>query len=936
MYSPIASSAQARSAGHASPVLQRAPSVAFVDNPDTGSFSDSQQQDVSDELLEAGWSYQGSDTILAINAAKGKIGCCCYEGASGRLSFLQDQPESSSFDVTRSVLEHVLPHRVLTSIKADVAFLTELETILKSLSRPFETSTTTSASSSSVNEQQVRLDYRPVREFYAGQGHVALSQVEIVEGGIYEPAIDVCSMQDDVTTNTTQKWLSANQGGGFRMQEEQAQRMRRLRLESFLNDLTSSPLTIARQMSSNGIMHNPEEPLSVSAIDWLQLNNVMQINLDALTSLQIFMDESHASMHTAATKEGLSLFAILDNTKSPVGRVLLRQWFLRPPLDVDVITHVIDAMQANLSLVGNAPVRLRSLKTGRGGLQDWTHIWKFLYSSIMIRDAILSLGFRSGVRLLDEYLAIFDAETFSELGERLNNTIDWKESKLRPNSVCVRSGVSPELDELRRQLGGLESLLSRAARDVLTDIPPDLTFINELSIVYFPQLGYLINVPLDDGRVLETDVCAMLQWDFQFVTETFAYFKNEKCRDLDFHLGDIRTFIQGFEIDILQQMTTDLVKYEELFLQVSNLLAGLDCLLGFAEAARLNHWTKPIITEDPMCKGIDFDVQPEDVKPAVVEDGRLSPELSMILVTGANFSGKSIFLKQVALITYMAHLGSFVPADLATIGLTDRILTRVSTRESVTRSASAFAIDLQQISFALRNATRRSLLVIDEFGKGTETEDGAGLFCAVIEHLMRRGSHTPRIIAATHFHNVLSNDLLSRELPIGHAHMEVLIHEDRNADSSSATTSSSGQAFANVTYLYRVAPGPTDSSHALSCAALFGIPTRVLERARFVRDALLRFDIESIIHDHENVAEAQGLDETAALLDQRVRNEVAESEEVARRLVAWDLDAPQWQGDMTSVRAVKEQLRRVLGLPRETDEQVEAESWRADNRSDRQ
>lgn len=125
---------------------------------------------------------------------------------------------------------------------------------------------------------------------------------------------------------------------------------------------------------------------------------------------------------------------------------------------------------------------------------------------------------------------------------------------------------------------------------------------------------------------------------------------------------------------------------------------------------------------------------------------------SMLILTGPNYSGKTVYLKQVALIVYMAHVGGFVPADDATIGLTDKILSRVTTRETVSYFQSAFMIDLQQISLALSLATRRSLLVIDEFGKGTASSDGAGLACAVMEYLLNLGNERPKVIGATHFH----------------------------------------------------------------------------------------------------------------------------------------------------------------------------------------
>ena len=171
----------------------------------------------------------------------------------------------------------------------------------------------------------------------------------------------------------------------------------------------------------------------------------------------------------------------------------------------------------------------------------------------------------------------------------------------------------------------------------------------------------------------------------------------------------------------------------------------------------------------------------------------------MVLMTGPNYSGKSIYLKQIALIVYMAHIGSFVPAEEATIGLTDKILTRISTKETVSKVQSAFMMNLQQISSGIKLATRRSLFVIDEFGKGTNPSgmfnpslaarkssmlrllDGAGLFCGVLEYFLGLGNDTPKVIAATHFHEIFECDLMKSRPQLKFGHMDVRI--DRQASS---------------------------------------------------------------------------------------------------------------------------------------------------------
>lgn len=151
---------------------------------------------------------------------------------------------------------------------------------------------------------------------------------------------------------------------------------------------------------------------------------------------------------------------------------------------------------------------------------------------------------------------------------------------------------------------------------------------------------------------------------------------------------------------------------------------------------------------------------------------------SMLIMTGPNYSGKSVLLKQIAVIVYLAHIGSFVPCEKATIGLTDKILTRIATRESVSRAQSAFMIDLQQVALATTLATRRSLIIIDEFGKGTNANDGAGLACGVFEHFLSLGDERPKVLGATHFHEIFESGFLEERVELGFGHMEVRVDDE--------------------------------------------------------------------------------------------------------------------------------------------------------------
>lgn len=198
---------------------------------------------------------------------------------------------------------------------------------------------------------------------------------------------------------------------------------------------------------------------------------------------------------------------------------------------------------------------------------------------------------------------------------------------------------------------------------------------------------------------------------------------------------------------------------------------------------------------------------------------------SVTAITGPNHSGKSIYLKQVAIITYLAHLGSYVPATSATIGIIDKILTRLPTPESSATNESSFATDLRQASQILYHQTPRSLLIVDEFGKGTNCDDGAGLMSAFLAYLQSLGSQAPRSILATHFHDVLTfQNIHSPELRL--MHMQVV------------STDSTDDLGCCLTYLFSLKPGPCTSSFGIYCALVNGMPSTVIGRTQAILDQL--------------------------------------------------------------------------------------------------
>jgi DNA mismatch repair protein MSH5 len=321
-----------------------------------------------------------------------------------------------------------------------------------------------------------------------------------------------------------------------------------------------------------------------------------------------------------------------------------------------------------------------------------------------------------------------------------------------------------------------------------------------------------------------------------------VYWKNGRMRQLDNELGDIHSAIADLESAIIRDVEAKLLKMKHEIIMSSITIAELDCLISFATSAAHFNLVRPTLVEEKVINikngrhplqalCVDLFVPNSTTMGAMKQEN----DCGMIhAITGANFSGKSCYIKQVALIVFMAQIGSFVPADSAVIGKVDRIFTRINSRESCTVPLSTFMIDLQQISFMLENCTPKSLLVIDEFGKGTSSTDGVSLLGATIRHLLARGQQCPRTLLATHFFEMFEiPDFLPRSdenLKCFH----LSLHEDdqgQKGDIASEESAHLNSLASDIVYLRTVVPGIAKKSYGYHCAMRAGIPLEIVERA---------------------------------------------------------------------------------------------------------
>ncbi|KZP31496.1 hypothetical protein FIBSPDRAFT_907696 [Athelia psychrophila] len=879
-----------------------------------------EENDTSDEEASS-----SAKVCLATTCMYGKIGCAYYDPIRCRIYMLEDTQESPHFDLTKLLLEQSDPDIVITSSKADDDFMDILRDHMELSAGTFQ--------------------IRPHKEFVPAKGRERLLSLRLLSELPFEDSTTAAS---EVSSNSEPKNVydfmnRRDIGADPTLKRWNAS----IRIANFAS-VESSPLSMA---SVGGLLEYLARQRAANELDDGELESLEVLDIETITlSLQIFENESHASVHSEKTKEGLSLFGILNNTKTSFGRSLLRQWLFRPSLSIPVITARHDAVSAflrpenlatsasmhnHLKGFKNVPMILSCLKNGKAKLIGWQGLVKFCFHITMLRDALAGLHLTVGVDVVKRLMAALDIATFRDVGAWVNEIIDWEESS-NTGRVCVRPKIDEGLDNHKYILAGLGSVLSKVAEQISSTIPPN--FAPSLNVSYFPQLGFLITVPLLDEWKGEEGIQVLDGWTFQVRISSAIH----HALDMDTHIGDLHHAIIDREIEILEDLQAKIMQHDEVMKNACDICAELDVLLSFAEASRAYDYRRPQMVEDSVIDivggrhplqelAVDIFV-PNPARlvggagngsyfPGYQEDTQERNDAivnwnSVMICTGSNACGKSVYMKQIALIQYMSQIGCFVPAESATLGVVDKIFTRIQTRESVSKVQSTFMIDLNQVSLALRNCTARSLLILDEFGKGTVSTGlcsylrllrlltnrhyGAGLFCGVLKELLDRGANCPKVLAATHFHEVFTDALLdSASLPITFLHMQAILSVSKKGGSADARITNGDEADVrpgeSITYLYRVAEGLSLDSHAAKCAERFGVPTRVVNRARYVTQLLSAHEIGMLLDED---------------MDAMEKDELAEAEAVCRRFLGCELGP---EAETRGVGGKKGELVAVLG-----------------------
>ncbi|XP_029694057.1 mutS protein homolog 5 isoform X4 [Takifugu rubripes] len=503
------------------------------------------------------------------------------------------------------------------------------------------------------------------------------------------------------------------------------------------------------------------------------LKGIICIDHDTYSVLQIFKSELHPSVYKlhSGEKEGLSLYGILNRCKCKFGSRLLRQWFLRPTQDLAVLhrrqevirffaspqnSDALSTLQSLLRNISNIPMLLRRMSLSHTRVSNWQSLYKTVYSAVCIRDKVRNLP--QSIQLFRD-ISEGLSDDLNYIASLINRIVDF-EASIAENRFTIRANVHPAIDEKKRKMMGLSDFLTDVARRELEQLD---TRVTSCCVIYIPLIGFLLSLPRLPSMVEKEDF-EIQGLDFMFLSEDRLHYRSQRTKELDSLLGDLHCDIRDMETAVMTQLQNSILGRSASLYKVLDLIAELDCLMAMSSASQEYGYTSPKLTNHKRITVMEAR-HPllELCSPVFVPNSfrSLDSQGRVKVITGPNSSGKSIYLKQVGLIVFMALIGSDVPAKEAEVGLVDGIYTRMQSRESVSVGLSTFMIDLNQMAQALNSSTGNSLVLIDEFGKGTNTVDGLSLLAASISHWLKKAAvDVPHVLIATNFHSLLQLGLL--------------------------------------------------------------------------------------------------------------------------------------------------------------------------------
>jgi DNA mismatch repair protein MutS len=508
-----------------------------------------------------------------------------------------------------------------------------------------------------------------------------------------------------------------------------------------------------------------------------------------------------------------SLLSVIDRTVTTMGARLLMDWLLSPLRD----RHAIEArLEAVAELLEENTLRndVRGLLDGASDLQRLTARCSTGRASPRDMAAVartLALQPRVKARLGGRRCPLLRelearVESCPDLRELLDSALTDDPPLSPREGGVIRRGYDADLDELHEIATGGKNWMTNYQADEIRR-----TGIPSLKVGYNQVFGYYIEITHAHASRIPENYTRK-----QTLKNAERYITTE-LKEYEEKVLSATEKINSREYELFVALRDQVAAQTHQLLQTAETVATLDVLAGLAELASQRNYCRPALTDEPVLEVKDgrHPVLDQTLPPGtfVPNDCAMGPEAGMfLLITGPNMGGKSVYLRQVALTVLLAQMGSFVPARQARVGLADRVFTRVGASDDLGRSQSTFMVEMTEAANILNNATPKSLVILDEIGRGTSTYDGVSLAWGITEYLHDRVGC--RTLFATHYHELAE---LEERLP-RLRNYNVLVHEANDG----------------IIFLHKIAPGPADKSYGIHVAQRAGVPQPVLERARAV------------------------------------------------------------------------------------------------------
>ena len=550
---------------------------------------------------------------------------------------------------------------------------------------------------------------------------------------------------------------------------------------------------------------------------YMTLDPQTKRNLELVTTLQ----------HGSGESEG-ALIDILDETLSPMGGRLLRKWLVRPLRSVQQIESRLEAVEA---LVEDRPLR-EELRDELGQIGDLERLaGKVATGRAKPRDLVsIKLTLRQ-IPPVKQLLAGQACTTLRSIADDLTLCRDVVEEIERalveepPSNITegglIRDGYSDELDDLRKTASSGKDWVAQLEKE-----ESERTGIPSLKVGFNKVFGYYLEVTNTHKEKVPDDYIRK-----QTLVNSERYITPE-LKEYEEKILTAEERIASLELELFNELRMSVAEKTAELQHNAMLLARLDGLASLAEVSDRHDYVRPVV-DDSTVLDIEGGRHPvvEQTLPAgepfIPNSVRVDPEAEQILIiTGPNMAGKSVVLRQTGLIVLLAQIGAFVPAESARVGLVDRIFTRVGASDNLAAGESTFLVEMNETANILNNASPRSLILLDEVGRGTSTFDGLSIAWSLVEYLHEESDLNARTLFATHYHEL--NELSDRFDRIRNYRIQVQEHEGK------------------IVFLRKLVPGGADHSYGIEVARMAGLPQPVVRRAREVLQHLERhqFDVD--------------------------------------------------------------------------------------------